>query len=199
MPRTETHTITYYQYDELSPEAQERARAWFREGLEYPWDTDNVATLTRFCEIFPVEARRWSYGDRADISPSPRVDDDADALRGNRLRTYILNNYKEGFALSRVFHHPESYSKERTSRVLFRTAEDCLLTGYCIDFDIMRPLLDSIKSPNATSSLSDLLHNCLWEWVRACQRDYEWYFSDEQVVESILANGYEFNAEGKRI
>jgi hypothetical protein len=73
----------------------------------------------------------------------------------------------------------------------------CVLTGYCIDYDILKPLYDFIKTPNDSETLEDILYDCLQSWVYACQDDYETQRSFEYVSEFLDANNFEFTENGE--
>lgn len=44
--------VEVYSFDELDDKAKERARNWFRDGLEYPWFSDCKTSITTFVEHF---------------------------------------------------------------------------------------------------------------------------------------------------
>lgn len=54
--------ITVYNFDELDDPAKERARAWYRDGLEYPWWGDVRKSLNDFAGYFGVRVIEWSLG-----------------------------------------------------------------------------------------------------------------------------------------
>ena len=57
-----TATVELYQFNELSDEAKERAREWWRDGLDYPWWSDAKASIMQFCDHFGVMVQGWSIG-----------------------------------------------------------------------------------------------------------------------------------------
>lgn len=67
---------TIFTFDELSESAKERAREWYRRGLEYPWWDEAQSSLKSFCDEFGVSVLDYSIGDsrrafiKTDASPS---------------------------------------------------------------------------------------------------------------------------------
>lgn len=63
-----TATINIYTFDELSDEAKDVARAWWREGSDYPFFDDWLNSVQTFCKEFGVSVTgyeidlcRYSY------------------------------------------------------------------------------------------------------------------------------------------
>ena len=57
-----TVEITVYNFDELTDTAKEKAREWYRDGLEYPWWGDVRKSLNDFAGYFGVRIIEWSLG-----------------------------------------------------------------------------------------------------------------------------------------
>jgi len=55
---------TIYKFDELSDSSKERAREWYRRGLEYPWWDGVRDSLNAFCEEFGISVLDYSIGGR---------------------------------------------------------------------------------------------------------------------------------------
>ena len=75
--------------------------------------------------------------------------------------------------------------------------KDCPFTGYIADEYCLYPLRKFIERPYDTT-FSELLRDCLENWVSSCNDDVEWSNADEQVDDSIIANEYEFDKHGNR-
>lgn len=54
---------TIYTFDELNDDAKERARAWYREDLDYPWFGEVMDSLKDFCSEFGVKVLDYSMGE----------------------------------------------------------------------------------------------------------------------------------------
>ena len=59
--RTETRTYNVYKVDELSFTAKENAYNRWLAGYEYPWQSENMATLKAFEGIFNIRVYDWRY------------------------------------------------------------------------------------------------------------------------------------------
>lgn len=189
-----------FQFDELSDAAKEKARDWYRSGDSYPWAEENRDSLEKFCEVFPVKARDWSY-DAWNFSMDARAtcDDETAELTGPRLLAYLQNNYAEVFSQAKRYSKGAPYHpgvKVRKSRVM-REETSCPFTGDCMDESLLDPLRAFLKKPDGRN-FADLLTDCLESWAKACQQDCEYQNSDESVEETIRANEYEFTEDGER-
>src|SRR5687767_11788369 len=79
-----------YKFSELENKAKQTAIQNFRESndLSYIYSEANDSRI-KFCEIFPVTLERSNYGHAYRFS----IEDNVMNLRGQRLATYIYNNY----------------------------------------------------------------------------------------------------------
>lgn len=205
-----------YKFNELSDEAKENAINEYRkQGIEYHFQSENSDTLEKFCDIFPVKVTDYSYGgySHSYINWDYKGDDNARELSGIRLMKYIINNYSRyiykgkyystNLKENREYNHPNIKNKLLSNKKIFhafysRIQKDncCVLTGYCIDDDILQPIYDFLKSPKEHITFEDLLGDCLESWVIACKNDCEHCESDEYITDMIEANDYEFNENG---
>jgi hypothetical protein len=51
--------VEIYTFEELESEAKEKARAWYRDGLEYPWFSESIDSIRAFCKHFGVNLMDW--------------------------------------------------------------------------------------------------------------------------------------------
>jgi len=209
-----------YTFAELSDDAKENVFNEFRESIDdYFWHNDNAETLKAFEDIFPIKHSDYRYGCQNYINSS--IEESAIdyyysteilEFTGIRLYKYIVNNYSEYLfkpAYKKSFDGHKKHKRIR-NKIADHTKkkycsyysgisfdDSCVLTGYCIDDDILKPIYDFLKKPDKTSTLEDILKDCLEEWLSACNRDYEYQFSEEAIIETIDANDYEFTEDGK--
>ena len=73
------------------------------------------------------------------------------------------------------------------------------LTGYCMDYDIMRPIIAAYNGNNPTNVPIEIYNACLDNLERAMQKDYKYQFSYDAFSDHAIANGYEFTENGNRI
>jgi hypothetical protein len=215
-----TRTITIYSVDELSDQAQQKAHENFLSSEDfYFWGDENEQTLKAFCDIFPVTIKECEYGYRNFINFSLNTGDEYQEkcfydITGIRLLKYIYNNYggylfkpKYLGSIDKHVKHPCFHNK--TAKIInkeysvyysrIQKENCCVLTGYCIDDDILQPLYDFLKKPDKTSTFEDLMKNCLDSWISACNADYEATQTLEYFIDHAQANDYEFDIDGNRL
>ena len=162
------------------------------------WQTENENSLKGFENIFPIKSTNWEYGYQNFINYKlDTIDyDEVWEFTGIRLLKWLVNNYWNDLFKPKYIGNLES--KKGFHPVYSKCTFDnsCVLTGYCLDNDILDPIYNFIKKPDE-STLEDLLYDCLQSWVFACRNDYEYQQSDEYITEEILANEYEFTADGE--
>lgn len=188
--RTETITNRIFTFDELSDEAKENARDWWRGlGFDDVW----------------FEERQSSYSKAKELYDELEAIDGI--ISGHRLYTWIQNNlsynwveqcvfskHNDGSFKSDWFSYKYSCIKSRTSRIKqVNNIEGCPLTGVCYDCDFMKPIIDFMKNPSNLVSNLDLT---LPSYERVAQNDFDWMNSDEYIDDTIEANEYEFLEDG---
>ena len=88
-----------YQFEELSDEAKESAREWFKgSGFSFAWVDESVASIEAFCERFGVRLRAYR------CVPNERpfhitTDADNDCFRGLHLNQFDRGHMPTGYAL----------------------------------------------------------------------------------------------------
>jgi hypothetical protein len=90
--------IQVYQFDELSESAKERARDWWRDGMEFAWRDESLDSIRTFCAQFGIELRAWSIGPYYPIDYSLSEYGNAN-FRGMKLRDFTRENYPTGYCL----------------------------------------------------------------------------------------------------
>ena len=210
--RTVTTTTEFFTFDELSEEAQQRAIQEVRgQGVDtsHTWH-EARQSVTPFCDLFGVDTGRNSW---LDIRTG-NVDDNICQLTGQRLRTYLINNFPSAFFERKYrnsYHredrptpHPmrkvEPWSKGGywvTLRSNFETESSCPFTGVCYDEDLLQPLKEFIKQPDGRT-FEDLMNEAGESLRISLENEDEYRNSDEAIREDIEANEIEFTADGER-
>ena len=54
--------LEIYTFEELDEQAREKARAWYRDGLDYPWFGEAMDSIRAFASYFGVTVTDWSLG-----------------------------------------------------------------------------------------------------------------------------------------
>jgi hypothetical protein len=176
MPRNVNTTI--YKFSELDERAKERARDWYRQGIDYDWGSDNVASLKGWADWFYVKIKNYSLGGSdnrsQDVDFELNIDSNIEELRGVRLWKWMQNQM-----------------------VLPDLTGNCPFTGYCFDENLLDKIREFINHPWDTD-YRELMQDCIDEFCKAYADDVDYQYSDEAVDESMEANDYEFDEDGNR-
>jgi hypothetical protein len=186
-----TVKLNLYSFDELNESAQEKVIATWRDNDEYFWGSENSESLEAFCKIFAIKIKDYDYGYRNYINSRFNLDLDILEFKNTLAYKYLWNNYKSDIFKSKYYY---KNGKKRLSNIQLN--DDCVLTGYYIDNEILAPIYDFLKKPD-NSSIENLLNDCLNNWLSACRKDYEYWLSAESIREDIACNDYLFLANGQ--
>ena len=193
-------TMKVYSVEELSERALDRAYYDWCVDSGYPWGEENEKTLLEFERIFPIEVTDWRYGGGYKyVRFHMTCEDEVAELEGLRLAKYIWNNYKnyiyEGKYYSKGKYVGGKYQYvSRHSKIILE--KDCPLTGYYLDYDILKPIWDFLDSPKPNITFRDLMEECLGKWAKTCEDDYNNYYSLDNFIEIAKVNGWEFYEDG---
>jgi hypothetical protein len=207
-----TITVLLYKYAELDDGAKERARNWYREGMDTSdfaeFVIEDFATVAKFCgwnvRTRPVKlmngstrlepAVYWSgfcsQGDGACFEGSWRASDvDARGMRSHAPRDRELHQIAAAFAkLKRAAPNANASGSHRNARYSHEMT---------ISFET-----EGFGSERARAAREEAFKDAsrdLMRWLyRALEKEYEYQTSDAQVAEAIEANEYEFNEHGDR-
>ncbi len=208
-----------YLYDELSEEAQEKARDWFREGNcdDTFWSecvTDDFKTVAKACGFTLSKARGlhsalaiyWEgfshQGSGASFEGSWRASDvNVAQLLKDWPATYADEKGETRTSEHNAELHPilEGFAKLASQEPTGYGSVSASHRGHSLtceydhenedDTDLTGDPVDTFKE-----LCSDLAH-----WLyRTLEREYEYQNSDETVTENIRANEYTFTADGER-
>lgn len=191
--RTKTITYLIYPLQELSADAQQKAYEEWMSNFYYD-GSDNRNTLEKFIEIFNINMNDWNYDSCTyNYRFTSLYNGDEEELSGERLLKYLVNNYWH------ELYQPKTYwlrncQKQRKSRIFQNN--DCVLTGYYADYNILEPIYEFLKAPYAIT-LYDLIDKCLNHFFKFCRDDVEDQLSEDSFRESCSANDYEFLSDGE--
>jgi hypothetical protein len=198
-----TKTVTLYKFAELSETAKQKAYDnWLAGDRNNPWANENINTLFAFKKIFPITL---GHNDLTQFSFAG--DDEIEQLRGQRLANYIWNNYKSQIYKGRYYstsmkkikvdkEHPAglTYTK-RYSRIQLDNC--CVLTGYCMDDEILNPIYTFLNKPDENITFGELMQKCIDNFKDAVEKDDEYSYSMEFFMDEAEANDYEFTENGE--
>jgi hypothetical protein len=210
----QTKTYNVYKFDELTEEQKEKAINNLRDDQsEFTWSSEYEASMQAFEADFPVKITNWS------IDPFGYsyinfdfTDDEHSQLKGDDLRKHLYNHYfnslwsgkyygklvdtlPNGSKIEKSKDHPIGKRHvKRYSKVFF---EESAPTGFCVDYDLRKPIYEFLKSKNNDTTFEELIKDCLETFIDTWRADIEYQASDEVIIETIHANDYEFTSDGK--
>lgn len=188
-----TETINIYKFDELNEESKQFAIDKWREiGIDDCSADERVKSYELARDIFEqIESIEGEIG-------------------GKRLVAYINNNFshlwmdqqyiskhEDGKIKNCYYSYKYDCTKKKRSNVFTaNNLENCPLTGVCYDHDFLQPIIDFLKSPKENYTNQDLADD-FPSYESIADRDIEYLYSDESIMETIECNDYDFTEDGK--
>ena len=186
--------VKIYKFDELSNEVQEKVIRRFRESdnyLDYAWYDYTMEQYVNKARTQGIDNAEfsfsgfWSQGDGAGISKG-----DIDIEKA--LEVFGITFAHD--ASRKVFLQQVETSCYRVKRGNYTDSAfsvDYYGTGYNKLDSYLETKADQLATRinDATESLTSALYNDL-------EKEYEYLMSDESITENIIANDYEFLADG---
>jgi hypothetical protein len=206
-----TIELKIYSFEELDQQAQQNAIDHARENQYHDFIYEEAYnTVKKFNEIFNTLEGSNSWLDHC----TRYIDDNILNLTGNRLRTYILNNYEYAIYKRKFLgsskneecnlrpHRMKKFNKNHKGNTYcfyfsnIQETTDCTLTGMCYDHSILNPIYDFIRKPR-NISFKQLLNECFDNLKTDIEEEIYYKNSDECIKEEIIENEYEFYKNGK--
>lgn len=196
-------TTKIYQIQELSEEAQ--LRAWeAAPDFSDAWDYGYQDTLEKFADIIGIKVYRYEVG--GCYAPNFEYTESSillDAPSGDALRLarYLWNNFAAHIQKRKYYSTQGEYIngrytyKCRYSKILL-SMDNCPLTGFYADQDILSPLIDALHYKRFYTDINDLIDDCLNNFFDTWQKEIEHIRSFEYFLEMCEANEYEFYENG---
>ena len=194
-------TINLYNFEELDENAKQNAYEYWLRNFFY-FDSEFRDSLKKFCDIFDIELLGYefdecSYHISYDTEPA-NVDD---SIKGLRLYKYIWNNYSNSLYDNKTYYLNKTGSyKSRVSRILVSRDNSYVLTGTCWDYTLVKPIHDFLEHYNDDkdryTTFDDLMHECLWSFIKAMHEEYEYAISMEAFEEETKLQEFEFYKDG---
>lgn len=189
-------TKAVYSIQELDENAQQRAHESWWQTTDYPYWSDNRASIDAFLGLFDAKSRYISYGNSCKSSPFgiqfDFANDSVGDLLGKRAHAYLQNNAAHRFRQQKVY---KKGDKTRKSKILLQD-HSCPLTGFYVDDMLWVELSRRIKEIEFTS-LREVLYGTLITTLRELQKDYDNYFSPENFREECITYDWEFFVDGE--
>lgn len=91
-------TVKVYRFEELSDDAKEIARDWWRNGMEFSWGDESLDSIRAFCAQFGIRLRNWNIGPFCPVDYELSEYDNSN-FRGMKLRDFERECYPTGYCL----------------------------------------------------------------------------------------------------
>jgi hypothetical protein len=92
-----TETIEVYHFAELSDNAKEKAREWYRVNADFSWSDESKESINAFCDHFGIRLTQWN------VSPYSSPDYSAEYFnshfRGLKLKDFNRDHMPTGYFL----------------------------------------------------------------------------------------------------
>lgn len=206
--RTETVVRTLYQYSELSDEAKEKAREWYRDdgGDSFQWVAqDIIENAARMGELMGLNLNQRPV---TLVSGKTRYDPAVyfDLGRGGGTSFEATYRYRKG-AVKAIKAETNDVELIRIATELQKAQRKQFYKLYAVcstshrhsslvvevehTDDRYRDVSDAAE--DIKEALSDFAH---WIYKNLCRVE-EWVYSDEYAEEAIINNDYEFTEDGE--
>lgn len=196
-------TINIYKFDELSEKAQRYA--WENSpGFDFGFDCEYKQTLKEFEKIFDIKVYRYDVG--GCYCPSFAYVKAGDAVGAPendplRLARYMWNNYAEYIQKRRYYSKGRyingKYTYKYRHSKIQKTMVDLPLTGFCADYDILKPVIECLEYKRFYDSIGDLYDDCLHSFFNAWNAEIEYCQTFEYFTEMAEINDCEFLENGE--
>lgn len=93
----ETIQIDVFAFDELTDEAKEVAREWWRRDIDFAWCDESLQSIREFCDHFKVTLKEWGVGPC--MCPSYTTNAENRHFRGLRLSQVDRDAMPTGYCL----------------------------------------------------------------------------------------------------
>lgn len=203
-----------YQFDELSEDAKEKAREWFR-GLLFSDSNDwehVYADADECAAILGIDiARRNSRNMGGGINSSPEIMFSGFWSQGDGACFEGTYRYKKGAAKAIRQHAPQDTELHRIAdglqkvqaRNFYKLTASMAHSGHYMHSGCMSVSVEHADDTWRTVSDEDDIRQLMRDfadWIYSqLHREYDYQTSDEVVDENIRANEYEFTEDGEVI
>lgn len=192
--------ISVYKFEELSEEAKETARAWWREGaFDYDWYQFTYEGFIETTKDFDVTkiyfSGFWSQGDGAMFEYEGISEELVDraiehVMTINKQPRWKIDAVKAGKYVNASGIHSGHYYHEKCC------SHNINIEVNNTDHTNLEDLID-LYYEDFEDFIIEEYENLASDLYRRLEEEYSYLNSDEVVDETIMANEYEFTEDGK--
>ena len=131
----QTVEIQIYTFEELSDKAKDKARDWFKSGMEYPWYSESIDSIRGFVGYFGAELKDWSIGSGCGHD-FIKTNASNEHFRGKKLSEFSLGCH-DGWWLDGVIWDEfyKQFKRTGDAKYAFEQALECALSAIVRDID----------------------------------------------------------------
>ncbi len=193
--------VKVYTFDELDENAREVARAWYREGaLDYEWWDSVYDWAKEAGRLIGITVDRIYFSGFSSQGDGACFEGRYSYAKGS------VNAIKKEFPSEPKLYRIAELLYDVQRHNFYSIGARCAHRGHyyhsgCMAIDVWpdetmseRTTLSELHEEYIIDAMRDFA-----DWIyKKLREEYEYLMSDEQVDETILANEYEFTAEGNR-
>ena len=196
-----TKTIECFKYSELSDEAKEKARDWYRRASEEDsfWSEcvlEDAKTVGELLGIdFAMRGKKpciwysgfWSQGDGA-------------CFEGTwRYRAGCVKAVKDYAPQDTELHDIAKALRDASRKVFYTARARVVHSGrYCHECSVSIDIESEKGDPESVENdIAEALRDFMCWIYRSLEKEWDYQNSDECVAENIEANDYDFDADGE--
>jgi hypothetical protein len=198
--RTETIIKEIYTFDELSEEAKEKAREWFKKCYDHEeWWLFVFEDVTIIADIFGLDIENIYFSGFSSQGDGACFEGDYSYKKGG------LKAVKEYAPMDKELHGIVRQLQDIQKPAFYRLTATTKNSGRyshsgCMSVDVEcydeSGHWDCLKD-NQEQEITDELR-CFADWIYdKLEKEYWWLMSDESVDENIRINEYEFTGDGE--
>lgn len=196
-----TKEVKVYQFDELSDDAKEKAREWYRDGgFDYEWWDSVEYDFKEICKLIGITDVKIYFSGFSSQGDGACFEGRYSYEKGNvkklmeyaPLDTELHRIVKELQAVQRKTFYQLTATVKHSGHYYHENCTDIRVYNAdfgCNDYDATKEQEDAIK---------ELLRDLMRWLYRTLEKEYDYLNSNEQVDDTIRANEYEFTEDGKR-
>ena len=172
----ETVEIQVYDFDELAESVQRDIVNKWRVGDEFhcfdEWESLLYAFFNTF-DCIRLKDFSWSgWGNYNHVRFD--IGEDLQDIKGIRLYKYLSNNYGD----------------------LLEKGDTCELTGFTGDISCLEPIAKFMQKPDQNTTFEELINDCFHSWCNGVQSDFDYWLSEDSIIEDITSNMHQFTEKG---
>lgn len=199
-----------YEITELDDDVKDKVINKWREGEDFSYICGEAfESANKFADIFGIKLSCLDYDEPFRNEYKFSFDDQIIDLSGQRLATYIWNNYKSNIFKGKYYslwskkdvsykHYENGYPvlKIRYSKIQLDNC--CVLTGVCYDDDLLTPIYEFLDNPK-DMNIEELLNDCIYALCHSVSSEIQANLEDDAIIDTIEANDYLYDDEGNML